>query len=148
MRHRLGVVEGATLNMLRTLGRADVPIDRLPQALVELAERHKEPLDRLRRLEDADPQLNKRRDVENGIRALLREVGLKVGVPSRKTFPARVRELAADDPVLASLTGSMLSVIEAMTQEVDRLTSFRLPTFWRRAADRNRRHRLIPRSPP
>jgi transposase len=45
--------------------------------------------------------LNKRRDVENGIRALLREVGLKVGTPSRKDFPARVRELAADDPVLA-----------------------------------------------
>lgn len=43
--------------------------------------------------------LNKRRDVENGIRALLREVGLKVGTPSRKGFPARVRELAADDPV-------------------------------------------------
>ena len=44
--------------------------------------------------------LNKRRDVENGIRALLREVGLKVGTPSRKDFAARVRELAADDPVL------------------------------------------------
>jgi transposase len=66
--------------------------------------------------------LNKRRDVENGIRALLREAGLKVGTPSRKAFPARVRELAADDPVLASLAGSMLTVIEAMTQEVDRLT--------------------------
>ena len=39
--------------------------------------------------------INKRRDVENGIRALLREVGLKVGTPSRKDFPARVRELAA-----------------------------------------------------
>ena len=34
--------------------------------------------------------LNKRRDVENGIRALLREVGLKVGTPSRKDFGARV----------------------------------------------------------
>jgi transposase len=66
--------------------------------------------------------LNKRRDVENGVRALLREVGLKVGAPSRKAFPARVRELAADDPVLTSLAGSMLSVIEAMTEEVDRLT--------------------------
>ena len=66
--------------------------------------------------------LNKRRDVENGIRALLREAGLKVGTPSRKAFPARVRELAADDPVLASLAGSMLTVIEAMTQEVDQLT--------------------------
>ncbi len=66
--------------------------------------------------------LNKRRDVENGIRALLREVGLKVGTPSRKDFPARVRELAADDPVLMSLAGSLLSVIEVMTREVERLT--------------------------
>jgi hypothetical protein len=39
--------------------------------------------------------LNKRRDIENGLRALLREVGLKVGTPSRKDFAARVRELAA-----------------------------------------------------
>lgn len=46
--------------------------------------------------------LNTRRDVENGIRALLRDVGLKVGTPSRKAFPARVREVAADDAVLAS----------------------------------------------
>ena len=41
--------------------------------------------------------LNKRRDVANGIRALLREVG-KVGTLSRRDFPARVRELAATDP--------------------------------------------------
>jgi transposase len=66
--------------------------------------------------------LNKRRDLENGIRTLLREVGLKVGTPSRKVFPMRVRELAADDPVLASLTESLLSVIEVMTQEADKLT--------------------------
>lgn len=66
--------------------------------------------------------LNKRRDVENGIRALLREVGLKVGTSSRNAFPARVRELAADDPVLAGLAESLLSVIEVMTQEADRLT--------------------------
>jgi transposase len=66
--------------------------------------------------------LNKRRDVENGIRALLREVGLKVGTPSRKAFPARVRELAADDAVLAGLAESMLSVIEVMTEQVNRLT--------------------------
>jgi transposase len=66
--------------------------------------------------------LNKRRDVENGIRALLREVGLKVGTPSRKDFPARVRELAADDSVLASLAESLLGVVEVMTREVERLT--------------------------
>ncbi len=66
--------------------------------------------------------LNKRRDVENGVRALLREAGLKVGTPSRKDFPARVRELAADDPVLAGLSEALLSVIEVMNQEVDKLT--------------------------
>jgi len=66
--------------------------------------------------------LNKRRDVENGVRALLREAGFKVGTPSRKDFPSRVRELAADDPVLASLAESLLSVIEVMSREVERLT--------------------------
>ena len=66
--------------------------------------------------------LNKRRDVENGVRALLREVGLKVGTPSRKDFPARVRELAVGDAVLAGLVESLLSVIRIMTDEVARLT--------------------------
>jgi transposase len=66
--------------------------------------------------------LNKRRDVENGLRALLREAGLRVGAPSRRDFPARVRELAADDPVLASLVEPLLSIIAVMTEEADRLT--------------------------
>jgi transposase len=66
--------------------------------------------------------LNKRRDVENGLRALLREAGLKVGTPSRKDFPARVRELAAGDKVLAGLAESLLSVIEVMNQQVGSLT--------------------------
>ena len=66
--------------------------------------------------------LNKRRDVENGIRGLLREVGLKVGTPSRRNFPARVRDLTAGDPVLASLAESLLSVVEVMTREVEALT--------------------------
>jgi transposase len=55
--------------------------------------------------------LNKRRDVENGIRALLREAGLKVGTPSRRDFAARVNELVTGDPVLAALTRSLLSVM-------------------------------------
>ena len=65
---------------------------------------------------------NKRRDVENGIPALLGEIGRKVGTPSRKDFPARVRELAADDPVLAALAESLLAVIEVMTKEANKLT--------------------------
>ncbi len=71
--------------------------------------------------------INKRRDGENGIRALLRESGLKVGTPSRKDFPARVCELVADDPVLASLAGSLLAVIDVMTKEADRQRSMRRP---------------------
>ena len=66
--------------------------------------------------------LNKRRDVENGVRALLCEAGLKVGTPSRKDFPARVRELAAGDAVLTGRVESLLSVIKVMTDEIARLT--------------------------
>jgi transposase len=66
--------------------------------------------------------INKRRDVENGVRALLREAGLKVGTPSRRAFAARVRELVADDPVLAKLAESLLSIIEVMTGELEKLT--------------------------
>ena len=62
--------------------------------------------------------LNKRRDVENAIRALLREVG----TPDRKAFPGRVRELAADDPVLSSLAESLLDLVEVMAREVGRPT--------------------------
>jgi hypothetical protein len=40
--------------------------------------------------------VNKRRDVENGLRTLLREAGLKVGTVSRKNFATRVGELVAD----------------------------------------------------
>ena len=35
------------------------------------------------------------------------------GAASRKGFPARARELAADDPALASVAGSLLSVSRA-----------------------------------
>ena len=66
--------------------------------------------------------LNKRRDVENGLRALLREAGLKVGTPSRRDVPARVRELAADDAVLASLVEPPLSLVAVMSEEAERLT--------------------------
>jgi hypothetical protein len=39
--------------------------------------------------------LNKRRDVENGVRALLREAGLKVGTPSQNLpAPRSMRRLA------------------------------------------------------
>lgn len=55
LRGRLGVTEGAALTMLRSLRQADVPIERLPQALAKLAEQHRDLVERLRRLDDADP---------------------------------------------------------------------------------------------
>jgi transposase len=66
--------------------------------------------------------LNKLRDVENGLRALLREAGLKLGTPARKELAARVRELTAADPVLSALAEPLLTIIAAMTCELAQLT--------------------------
>ena len=66
--------------------------------------------------------LNKMRDVENGLRALLREAGLKLGTPARKELAARVRELTAADPVLSVLAEPLLTIIAAMARELAQLT--------------------------
>jgi transposase len=66
--------------------------------------------------------LNKLRDVENGLRALLREAGLKLGTPGRKHFAGRVRELTASDPVLADLAEPLLTIVATMIRELARLT--------------------------
>jgi transposase len=66
--------------------------------------------------------LNKMRDLENGLRALLREVGLKLGRPARKELAARVRELTAGDPVLSAVAEPLLAVVEAMSRELAGLT--------------------------
>jgi transposase len=66
--------------------------------------------------------LNKRREIENGLRALLREAGLKVGTPGRKAFPDRVRELVAGDPTLTAVVEPLLAIVATMTAEAARLT--------------------------
>lgn len=66
--------------------------------------------------------LNKLRDMENAIRAVLRESGLKVGTPGRKQFAARVRELAADNAALEGVTEPLLAIVATMTCELERLT--------------------------
>ena len=53
--------------------------------------------------------LNKMRDVENGLRALLREAGLKLGRPARKEFAARARELVGADAVLPASAEPLLA---------------------------------------
>ena len=66
--------------------------------------------------------LNKMRDVENGLRALLREAGLKRGRPARRELAARVRELTAGDPVLSAVAEPLLAVVEVMSRELAGLT--------------------------
>ncbi|MGH8866186.1 MAG: IS110 family transposase [Burkholderiales bacterium] len=66
--------------------------------------------------------LNEMRGIENVVRALLRETGLKLGTPSRKDFVERARELTADDPVLTRMTEPLLTILTTMLREFARLT--------------------------
>ena len=66
--------------------------------------------------------LNEMRTVENVVRALLRETGVKLGTPSRKDFVDRTRELIADDPILPRLTEPLLAILTTMLREFARLT--------------------------
>lgn len=66
--------------------------------------------------------LNKLRDVENGVRALLREAGFKLGPLSRQQFAARVREVTAGDAVLSAVAEPLLAITETLRRELARLT--------------------------
>ena len=47
--------------------------------------------------------LNEMRSIENVVRAILREGGVKLGTPSRAGFAGRVRDLAGDDALVMTL---------------------------------------------
>ncbi len=61
--------------------------------------------------------LNEMRTIENVVRAVLREAGLKLGTPGRAAFAGRVRELAGDDqavmPIVADDAGGTRPAHEA-----------------------------------
>jgi transposase len=59
------------------------------------------------------------KDVEFGIRGVLRGFGLKVGVVGRGHFAARVRELAAGHSVLQEVADTMLRARDALRAEVN-----------------------------
>jgi len=52
---RLGVTQGAAVTMLQIIGQQDVPLERLPQKLVEVAEQYKSAMERLAGLDPQDP---------------------------------------------------------------------------------------------
>lgn len=66
--------------------------------------------------------LNEMRSIENVVRAVLRESGVKLGNPGRARFAARVRELAGDDPLVMSIVAPLLEVLDTMLEQTARLT--------------------------
>lgn len=56
--------------------------------------------------------------IDNSMRANLRNFGLKVGVVSRRTWPARARKLAVGISALEMLVESMLKIREVLLQEL------------------------------
>lgn len=66
--------------------------------------------------------LNEMRSIENVVRAILREGGIKLGTPSRAAFAGRVRELAGDDALVMALVGPLLAILATMLNQFARLT--------------------------
>jgi transposase len=66
--------------------------------------------------------LNEMRAIENVVRAVLRETGLKLGTPARRAFAGRVRELAGDDPAVMPIIEPLLTILETMLVQLARST--------------------------
>lgn len=66
--------------------------------------------------------LNEMRSIENVVRAMLREVGIKLGTPSRTAFAGRVRELADADAEVMAMVEPLLAILGVMLKEFARLT--------------------------
>jgi transposase len=66
--------------------------------------------------------LNEMRSIENVIRAVLREAGLKLGTPGRAAFARRVRDLVRDDLSVKPLVEPLLAILAIMLEQLARLT--------------------------
>src|SRR5690606_32985007 len=66
--------------------------------------------------------LSQMRSIENVVRSMLREAGVKLGLPSRTAFAGRVRELAGGDAEVMAMVEPLLSVLSTMLREFARLT--------------------------
>jgi transposase len=66
--------------------------------------------------------LNEMRTIENVVRSILREAGIKLGTPSRAAFADRVRELTGADTVIMALVEPLLAIMATMLREFGRLT--------------------------
>jgi len=66
--------------------------------------------------------LNEMRSIENVVRAILREAGIKLGTPSRTNFANRVRELAGADVLVMPVVEPLLAILATMLRELAGLT--------------------------
>jgi len=66
--------------------------------------------------------LNEMRTIENVVRAILREGGIKLGTPSRAAFAGRVRDLAGDEALVMALVEPLLAILATMLHQRARLT--------------------------
>jgi transposase len=66
--------------------------------------------------------LNEMRAIENVVRAILREAGIKLGTPSRSAFADRVREMTGGDASVTPLVSPLLAILAVMLREFGRLT--------------------------
>ena len=62
------------------------------------------------------------RSIENVVRAILREAGIKLGTPSRTNFANRVRELAGADVLVMPVVEPLLAILATMLRELAGLT--------------------------
>jgi transposase len=62
------------------------------------------------------------RSIENVVRAMLREAGVKLGLPSRSAFAGRVRELTGADAQMMAMIEPLLAILAVMLGEFTRLT--------------------------
>jgi transposase len=66
--------------------------------------------------------LNEMRSIENVVRAVLREAGLKLGTAGRAAFAGRVRELTEGDAPVTKLVEPLLAILTTMLDQLARLT--------------------------
>jgi len=66
--------------------------------------------------------LNEMRSIENVVRAVLCEAGVKLGTPCRAAFAGRVRELAGDDVALQPLVEPLLTILASILDQLAGLT--------------------------
>ena len=66
--------------------------------------------------------LNEMRSIENVVRAILREAGIKLGTPSRTAFADRVRNVAGSEHAVMALVEPILTILTTMLREFARLT--------------------------